>query len=162
MENSIINQTNLFIIFILNGIFIGILFDFFRILRKSFKTSDIITYIQDILFWILAGISILYSIFRFNNGEIRLYIFIGILLGITFYTLIFSNFFININVTIIKYISNTIRSIIKILLIPFIKLLKILRIIFNIFSNFFKKIYKKCIKLTKFSKNTMKKKDFGV
>lgn len=162
MENSIINQTNLFIIFILNGIFIGILFDFFRILRKSFKTSDIITYIQDILFWILAGISILYSIFRFNNGEIRLYIFIGILLGITFYTLIFSKFFININVTIIKYISNTIRSIIKILLIPFIKLLKILRIIFNIFSNFFKKIYKKCIKLTKFSKNTMKKKDFGV
>lgn len=162
MENSIISQTILFIIFILNGVFVGILFDFFRILRRSFKTSDIITYIQDILFWILAGASILYSIFKFNNGEIRLYIFIGILLGITFYIVLFSKFFININVTIIKYISKIITTIIKILFIPFIKIGKILKIIFNIFNKFLKKIYKKCIKLTKFSKNTMKKKDFGV
>ena len=44
------NQAYLFLIFIINGIVIGLLFDIFRILRKSFKTSDIITYVQDILF----------------------------------------------------------------------------------------------------------------
>ena len=65
------NQAYLFCIFIINGIIIGILFDFFRILRKTFKTSDLITYIEDSLFWILTGIIILYSIFVFNNGEIR-------------------------------------------------------------------------------------------
>lgn len=54
MGNNSINQAYLFLIFILNGLLIGILFDFFRILRKSFKTPDFITYIQDICFWILA------------------------------------------------------------------------------------------------------------
>ena len=62
------NQAYLFCIFIINGIIIGILFDFFRILRKTFKTSDLITYIEDSMFWILTGIIILYSIFVFNNG----------------------------------------------------------------------------------------------
>ena len=69
------NQAYLFCIFIINGIIIGILFDFFRILRKTFKTSDLITYIEDSLFWILTGIIILYSIFVFNSGEIRFFIF---------------------------------------------------------------------------------------
>ena len=48
------NQAYLFFIFIVNGILIGLLFDFFRIARKVFRTNDIITYIQDILFWILT------------------------------------------------------------------------------------------------------------
>ena len=49
------DQAYLFLIFIANGIIIGILFDFFRILRKTFKTSDMITYVEDLLFWILTG-----------------------------------------------------------------------------------------------------------
>lgn len=162
MENNIITQTVLFIIFIFNGIFIGILFDFFRILRKSFKTSDIITYIQDVLFWILTGTSTLYLIFKFNNGEIRSYIFIGILLGITFYILLFSKFFININVKIIKFITKIVITIAQILLVPFMGILKIFRTFFDILTKILKKTYKKGIKLTKFSKNTMKKKDFDV
>lgn len=48
------NQAQLFLIFTINGIIIGLLFDFFRILRKSFNTVDIVTYIEDILFWILT------------------------------------------------------------------------------------------------------------
>ena len=58
----IINQGYIFVIFILNGFLIGILFDIFRILRKSFKTKDIVTYIEDILFWIITGIFLLYSV----------------------------------------------------------------------------------------------------
>ena len=54
-----VNQTYLFIIFTIVGIIIGILFDIFRILRKSFKTKDIVTHIEDIFFWILTGIIII-------------------------------------------------------------------------------------------------------
>ena len=39
MENSI-NQLYTLFVFILSGAVIGILFDLFRILRKSFKTPD--------------------------------------------------------------------------------------------------------------------------
>ncbi|MFR8104706.1 MAG: spore cortex biosynthesis protein YabQ [Clostridia bacterium] len=67
MEYNSLNQAYLFSIFVINGIIIGILFDIFRVLRRSFKTSDIITYIEDFIFWLLTGGLLLYSIFSFNN-----------------------------------------------------------------------------------------------
>ena len=79
------NQVYLFLVFSLTGMVIGILFDFFRILRRTIKTSNIVIYIQDLLFWILAGILILYNIWYFNNGEIRTYLFLGIILGVFIY-----------------------------------------------------------------------------
>ena len=79
------NQAQLFFVFIINGIIIGILFDFFRILRKSFKTKDLVTYIEDFIFWLLTGSSILFTLFKFNNGEIRLYMFFAVAIGIIFY-----------------------------------------------------------------------------
>lgn len=115
----ITNQAYIFFIFIVNGIIIGLLFDFFRILRRSFKTNNIITYIEDILFWILTGIILLYSIFIFNNGEIRLYLFLGVMLGIIVYMLTISTFIININVKIIKFLKNIIYKIIHIISTPF-------------------------------------------
>ena len=59
------NQAYLFALFIVNGILIGILFDIFRILRKTFKTSDFITYIEDIIYWIITGFLTLFFIFRY-------------------------------------------------------------------------------------------------
>ena len=98
------NQAYLFAIFILNGFLIGLIFDIFRILRRSFKTSDFITYLEDICFWIITGSIILYSIFKFNNGELRGYIFVGILCGVLTYMLIFSKIFIKVNLFIINFI----------------------------------------------------------
>lgn len=70
------NQAYLFVVFILNGFLISILFDFFRILRKSFKTNNFATYIEDIIFWIITAFMILYSVFKFSNGELRAFIFV--------------------------------------------------------------------------------------
>ena len=143
------NQAYLFFIFIINGIVIGLLFDFFRISRKVFKTNDIMTYIEDVLFWILAGGIVLYSIFVFNNGELRLFMFLGIILGAFVYMLFVSSYVIKINVKII----NILKKIIGILLIPFKYIFKTLQKIFlkpvtflfvNIrksFTNFGTKIY---------------------
>ena len=66
-----INQAYIFFIFSVNGVFIGLLFDVFRILRKSFKTINIITNIEDIIFWILAGMSIIYSMYNFSRRNIK-------------------------------------------------------------------------------------------
>ena len=152
----IINQVYLFFIFIANGVIIGILFDFFRILRKSFKTSDIVTYFEDLLFWILTGFSILYFIFVFNNGEIRLFMFLGIAVGITLYMLIFSSFFIKINVTILTFLKKVVTKIIEILLIPFKFIKKLFfKPISFIFINIRKSstnLYNNFIKITKKNK----------
>ncbi|MCI9016084.1 MAG: spore cortex biosynthesis protein YabQ [Clostridia bacterium] len=109
MNTFEINQAYLFLLFTINGALIGFLFDVFRILRKSFKTCDTITYIQDIIFWITSGILTLYFIFIFSNGEIRLYMFIGIILGSIIYLLTISRFFIKISVKIIQILKTVLR-----------------------------------------------------
>ena len=124
------NQLELFLIFITNGIIIGILFDIFRVLRKTFKTNDIVTYLEDILFWILTGIIVLYSIFTFNNGEIRLFMFLAIFIGSIIYLFLFSSYFIKINVTILNILKNIILKIMKIIGIPFKYICMFIRKIF--------------------------------
>ena len=121
------NQALLFFIFIIDGIIIGLLFDFFRILRRSFKTKDFITYIEDIIFWVLTGLLLLYTIFTFNNGEIRLYMFIGAIFGCIIYMLSISNFIIKINTKIIISLKNILSKIINIIFIPFKVIIKFLK-----------------------------------
>lgn len=123
----VLNQANLFLIFVINGVIIGVLFDSFRILRKSFKTSDFITTIEDILFWIIAGIIILYSIFVFNDGEIRFFMFIGIFLGTLLYMLLISKYVIKISVSAIKIIKKVLKVIFKILIFPIQSTYKIIK-----------------------------------
>ena len=132
------NQANLFLIFAINGVIIGLLFDIFRILRKSFKTSDIITVIEDILFWIITGIILLYSIFVFNNGEIRLYMFLAIILGALLYMLLLSRYIIKISVGIINSIKQVIKFIFKIISWP-------LQIIYKMAEKILKKPILFCI-----------------
>ncbi len=123
-------QAYLFLIFTLVGILIGLLFDFFRILRKIFKTNNIITYIEDIIFWILTGILILYSIYYFNNGEIRLYMFLGIILGFLSYIFTISKYIISFFVYISKFIKKIINFIFSLIFIPFKFINKIIKKIF--------------------------------
>lgn len=138
----ITNQAYLFLIFIIDGIIIGLLFDFFRILRKTIKTSDIITYIQDALFWILTGIIILYTTFTFNDGEIRIYMFIAILLGVICYITLISSYIIKINVKIVNIIKNIIIKIFSTIIVPF-------KCSFRWIKNLFDKILAKKIKNNK-------------
>jgi spore cortex biosynthesis protein YabQ len=124
MVNS---QAFLFGIFIVNGLIIGIIFDFFRILRRSFKTGSVLTSLEDIIFWIIVGAIVLYSIFTFNNGEIRGYMFLGISLGIAFYMFTISSFIIKINVKIIKFIKKILFIILNIIIKPLKTVIKICR-----------------------------------
>lgn len=125
----VINQTLLFLIFMLDGIIIGLIFDIFRISRKTIKTIDFITIIEDFIFWILTAIILLYSIFTFNNGEIRWFIFIATIIGFILYIITVSSYIIKINVTIINFIKEIIKKVFNIIIAPF-----------KILFNFIKKI----------------------
>ena len=114
----VINQSYLFLIFTLNGILIGFLFDFFRILRKIFKTANYITYIEDILFWILTGISIIFFLYKFSDGNLRVFIFIGLIFGFILYMLTLSKIIINIFVHIINFIIKILEKIFLIVKVP--------------------------------------------
>ena len=141
------NQAYLFLVFSLTGVEIGILFDFFRILRRTIKTGNIVTYIQDILFWILTGILVLYNIWYFNSGEIRVYMFLGIIIGTLIYMSTLSNIF-------VKLFTKILSTIIKVLEIPFKTIITIFRKIITLILSFFTKNVKKFkIKKGDFVKN---------
>lgn len=151
MENTIGMQLYSLFLFIIAGILIGIFFDIFRILRRTFKTPDWITYLEDILFWILTGSFLLFLLFYFQNGEIRGYVILGLFLGILIYMLTISKHFIKISVNILKTIKDIIKQVISWCLKPFSIVWKMLhRVVMKpisfmvinvrkIFSSFYKK-----------------------
>ena len=137
MYTNNIEQLTSFIYFILTGIVLGIIFDVFRIARRTIKTSDFITNLEDVLFGLMAGVIILITIFKFNNGELRLYIFIGLGIGIILNMLFISKYFIKIDVCIINFIKKVLKFLFK-PIISFVKFVKkilfkpFLFVIFNI------------------------------
>ena len=150
----VLKQANIFLVFIFDGILIGILFDIFRVLRKNFKTPDVVTYLEDILFWILTGVILLYSIFIVADGEIRFYMFLATFCGCIFYILLFSKTFIKVASKILRILTNLFSKIFK-LFSNFITL--IIKIIKKIFIRPIQFIVINIKKITFFSK---KRKDF--
>lgn len=141
------NQAYLFIVFSLTGVIIGVLFDVFRILRRTFKTSNIVTYIEDVLFWILTGILILYNIWYFNNGEIRIFMFLGIIMGVLIYISTLSSILIKIFTPILSTLKN-------IIIFPISKIISVFRKIFtNIYHFFAGNVKKNTTKRGKLEKN---------
>ena len=113
-----LNQAYLFLIFNFNGVFIGLVFDFFRILRQGFKTSNTITYAEDIMFWVISGLSIIYSMVNFSNGALRFFMVIGLIIGFITYILTISKYIRKFSVSIIIFLKKTVKFIWGIILCP--------------------------------------------
>lgn len=114
-----INQLYIVISFFFAGIIIGVLFDIFRVTRKSFKTPNIIIYIEDILFWILTGLIIILTTFLHTDGQIRLYMILMLITGTFTYFILVSKYFMKINVKLLNLIQSIAKFIIHLLIHPF-------------------------------------------
>lgn len=117
-----LSQEQIFMLFFVIGLIIGIIFDFFRAIRKNFKSSDFATLIEDISFLSIVCVLIIFSIIRINGGEVRFYLFLGIFFGILIYSLTISNLCVIIFNIIVRLCK-------KIFQFPFLILKDILKII---------------------------------
>lgn len=90
MAMYVFSQGQIFILFLVLGICIGVIFDIFRASRKTFQTSDFITAIEDVIFVAIVGILLVNTLILTNHGEIRFYIILAVLFGISFYFLTIS------------------------------------------------------------------------
>lgn len=147
MDNLAISQAHVFLIFIINGMIIAFIFDIFRIFRKSFQTPDLVTYIEDIIFWFITCVLLAYSIYTYNNGEVRLFMFIGLIIGAILYILTISKYVIKFSVKIINFLKKIIYKIIHYITYPIKIILKVIRKLLLkpicfIFINFRRRIYK--------------------
>lgn len=120
-------QFKILLAFFIDGILIGSLFDIFRATRRSYKTSNIITYVEDVIFWILAGILTLYIIDVFTDGKIRLYMVLMLICGYIIYMITISKFILKINTKLLNTIKYIVKIIVKIILKPLRTLQKLVK-----------------------------------
>lgn len=67
------------------GIVLGTLFDCYRVLRTTFNPQAFMTWFTDLLYWLIATAVVFISLVLSNWGELRFYVFMGILGGLAIY-----------------------------------------------------------------------------
>ena len=118
MDNNLYTQIVILVHFFLTGVKAGFIFDIFRSQRRAIKTSDIVTAIQDFLYWLIVGVIIVYTINICTNGEVRGYMLIGTVLGALLYFRFIS-----------KVVINVLCKILSFVLFPFKKINKLINLI---------------------------------
>jgi spore cortex biosynthesis protein YabQ len=83
-------QLENFLITILSGMLVGLLFDGYRVLRGIINPRVIITDIGDLIFWLVATLLVFGTLLFVNWGEVRLYVFVGLTIGFALYVRMFS------------------------------------------------------------------------
>lgn len=105
MEASVQSQVYVFLSTLTGGIFIGLIYDFYRLFRYYSRPKRIKTFIEDLIFWLLLSLMIVLFVNRVNEGEFRAFLFLGFTLGIILYSRLLSK-------NVIKFISNIIDGLI--------------------------------------------------
>lgn len=137
---SVSSQVVIFFYCIFGGILIGFLFDIFRLSRRIIQTSDLITYIEDIVFWLLVGVVVLATVFQFNQGQLRGFVFLGMFLGLIFYFMLFSSLLMRFICYIISLLEKITRYVIKIMKKPIKIMVKMIVVPAKLIWSFLKNI----------------------
>lgn len=106
---------------ITSGFFIGVLFDLYRAFRYISKPKKILSYIEDLLFWIIVVIIFFVLLVETTEGILRGFIFIGFFCGGALYILILSKYLLSIFIKIFELIIELFSEIIKVIFYPFRK-----------------------------------------
>ena len=101
-----------------SGMATGFLYDLFRLKRKALKTKAFAVSIEDTVFWLLATLLVFITAYASNQGEIRLYFFFAVIVGVIIYYWLFSKWVIQILTFIAKVILWPISVLIKLLKPP--------------------------------------------
>src|SRR5690625_46206 len=75
---------------ILAGFYVGVAYETFRYFLPMWQKRIILNYLLVILFWMLQTVIVFYLLYIINMGELRFYLFIAFLLGVSIYQGIFA------------------------------------------------------------------------
>lgn len=118
MNTAIFAEVEFFFASFLWGAFLFLLYDGILIFRNIIKHGTFLISFEDICFWITAGVLIFRMMYIKNNGTIRWYAVVGIILGMNLYHYTFSRLIIKVVTKTLKAILTFIKRVIHILLTP--------------------------------------------
>ena len=139
---SVSSQAYIFLCSVIGGMVIAFIYDAFRVKRKAVKTSAVIIYVEDLIFWIIVAVIMFAVIYFSNEGEIRGYIFIGSVLGIIIYSLLFSKIIMAVFLFALRTFCRVLKFIWAVITYPIRVTLKILSFPAGFILKFFKKTYR--------------------
>ncbi|SHJ08490.1 spore cortex biosynthesis protein YabQ [Lutispora thermophila] len=102
-------QIFVFSITVYGGIIIGLIYDIYRAVKGVHRSKGLITSLWDILFLLLTLLIAVWAIFSSNYGDLRVYVFIGFMVGFFLYEKIISR----IAVAFFSYLLETMRGMVK-------------------------------------------------
>lgn len=106
---SLQNQFNLIFHSILAGMLTGLLFDIYRIIRGFENPNRIITFIEDILFWIFTGLLIFIFLVYSTYVYVGVYLYLYMALGLYIYLKFFSRYFLKVQREVLKVLFSFLR-----------------------------------------------------
>ena len=117
-------EVNIFVVAVLVGMALFLLYDIFRIFRRIVPHGVIWIGIEDFIYWILCTAGIFLMLYRENDGMIRGFAIGGVVLGMGIYFCLFSRFVIRFQVAVLKKILGAIGKVIHFFFYPVWKILR--------------------------------------
>jgi len=74
---------------VFGGIYLGIALETFRRFSPIWRNNKFLVYCLEVCFWLIQTIVLFYILYRVNNGELRVYVFIACFLGFSIYQVLF-------------------------------------------------------------------------
>lgn len=93
MASGIDGELKLFLISILAGMILLGVYDVGKAFRKAFRHKNSWVAVEDLLYWMFAGLFLFYIFFAFNEGVLRNYVILGSLAGVLLYRFFFRELF---------------------------------------------------------------------
>lgn len=95
------------------GAALGVFFDFFKILRRSFGGGMVVVCLQDLFYWLVVGYATFSFLLRYCDGRLRWFVFCGELLGWGLFRLTLGGLFVALGSGFLNLIMRLVTGIIK-------------------------------------------------
>ena len=143
MDMELLFEIRVFFLCGLCGIACGIIYDLIRILRRTLKVGTVMTFLFDILFWILCAVLIFFMLFYANYGRARWYEIAGLTLGAASYFVSVSGMVVDGGVMFLKALLKLVYIVLKTVFYPVFFIYKKLSVKFCKIKSFFSKKIRK-------------------
>lgn len=70
---------------VIGGFYLGIAHDTYERFSPLWKKKQLVTYLFAIIFWLIQACLLFILLYKVNNGELRIYVFLACLLGVSIY-----------------------------------------------------------------------------
>jgi len=92
-----------------SGIALGVMYDIFRIGFKLMQLARWVMPLIDLVYWIVATLFVFRVLYYSNLGQVRVFVFIALLIGLSFYFALLSGWVIRLLLFIIRLTKEVIR-----------------------------------------------------